>query len=167
MLRYSFTACVLLVACAASEDEIQKPELGYLERCGDPESPPSANACLFGDVFADIRSSPAVLVTSETWIRSVDSLTALEGQQLVLAVQQSSHTDVVTPAEALARVDQNEVRRMEFDELASNRRFVVYEYGVGDNSYGAYFPLERAEVVASIHDGDVLDCSVVSAESDW
>lgn len=131
------------------------------DRCGEAE--PDAPACLFGEVFSDIRTSDALLITSETWITSVDALTDVEAQQLLVAVQQSSHTDVTTAAEALERVDQQEVRRMNFYEPASERWFVVYEYGVGDNSYGAFFDQQGVDVLASIHDGDLLSCSVVAA----
>ena len=40
-------------------------------------------------------------------------LSDLERQQVVLAVQASSHTDVTTAEEALARVDQNEINQVE------------------------------------------------------
>ena len=66
-------------------------------------------------------------------------------------------------AQALARVDQQEVRVITFHELTSGLPFAVYEYGVGDNSYGAYFARDNAEVVASIHDGDILNCSISAA----
>lgn len=122
--------------------------------------PPAAEVCLFGEQFRDIRENPALQIISETWIRSVVELSAIAGEQLVIAVRQSSHDDVTTPAEALARVDQQEVRDIELLELASGRRFSVLEYGVGDNSYGAFFEQDATEVVARIHDGDLLDCQI-------
>jgi hypothetical protein len=167
--------CAVIASCSACSadqrstaiDGFGGGDVGYLDPCGGTteEPPAEPNACLFGEVFSDIRSSDALLLTSETWIRSVDELTELAAEQLLIAVQQSSHTDVTTPAEALERVDQQEVRRIDFYELATERWFVVYEYGVGDNSYGAFFESEGTEVVASIHDGDLLNCSVTAAES--
>jgi hypothetical protein len=159
----------LFAACAASAEPTAHEQNGFVggeldgrEGCDDPdreEPPVEAEACLFGDVFSDIRSNSALLITSESWIRAADALTELDAQQLLLAVQQSSHSDVTTPVEALERVDQREVRRMDFYELASERWFVVYEYGVGDNSYGAFFEQQGTTVLASIHDGDLLNCS--------
>jgi hypothetical protein len=177
MRRTQLAVCLMIVffsACAA-RGEPRARELDGVgggayassEACGDPEPEQpqvASSSCLFGEVFSDIRTNDALLITSETWIRSADALTNLEAEQLLAAVQQSSHTDVTTAAEALARVDQGEVRRMEFYELASERWFVVYEYGVGDNSYGGFFEQEGTEVAASIHDGDLLNCSVVGAE---
>jgi hypothetical protein len=133
-----------------------------LTLCPDAGAPPSA-ACLFGEVFSDIRTSAALAIEREHWIRAVDELDPIAAKQLLRAVQQSSHSDVTTPAEALERVDQQEVRVIAFAESASGRAFVVYEYGVGDNSYGAYFPRDSIEVAASIHDGDILECGVFGA----
>lgn len=173
---------VFLSACAGQSDPAAGARSGLRaaepvvpEVCGDaePEEPsvedpsaeePSAEeaaaACLFGDVFSDIRTNEALSITDESWLEAADELTDLEAAQLVLAVQQSSHTDVSTAAEALERVDQQQVRRVDFYELASERWFVAYEYGVGDNSYGAFFDQEGTDVLASIHDGDLLSCSV-------
>jgi hypothetical protein len=119
--------------------------------------------CLFGEQFSDIRSNPALVLESETWLRSVSALGGeLAQAQLVLAVQQSSHTDVTSAEEALARLDQQEVRRIELRESAGARRFTVYEYGVGDNSYGAFFAAGTTTLVAAIHDGDLLNCGVAA-----
>jgi len=116
--------------------------------------------CLFGEVFSDVRASPLLTIESERWIRSLDGIDELVREQMVRAVQQSSHSDVTTAEEALSRVDQQEVRLIEFSESEGGRAFSVLEYGVGDNSYGAYFQRDATNVLAAIHDGDVLDCSV-------
>jgi len=142
-----------------------------LSTCAGPGCPPvdppsPADACLFGSVFSDIRANPLLELTSETWIRSAAELDALEADQVVRAVQQSSHTDVSTAAEALARVDQQEIRRIELATRDSGREFRVLEYGVGDNWYGAFFESDSTLVVASIHDGDLLDCSVHAVTGD-
>jgi len=116
--------------------------------------------CPFGEQFSDLRDHPTLAIVSEAWIRSEDQLgDEVERAQLVLAVQQSSHTDVCTPSEALARVDQQEVRRLELHERTGGGAFTVFEYGVGDNSYGAVFARGALPVLASIHDGDLLDCT--------
>jgi hypothetical protein len=168
-LIYTCLTILCLTACASPNAReshgLGGGELESRETCTDPEPEEPGvdpNACLFGEVFSDIRTNAALLITSETWIQSVDTLSDLEAQQLLVAVQQSSHTDVTTASEALERVDQAEVRRMDFYELASERWFVVYEYGAGDNSYGAFFDQQGTTVLASIHDGDLLNCSVVA-----
>jgi len=159
MRCFQLFGCVLafLCACVSSDDVgVRAPALLFCPDAG----PAASDVCLFGEVFSDLRTSKALTLDRERWIRDVAGLDALTAEQLVLAVQQSSHTDVVTPDEALARVDQQEIRVIEFRELARERAFVVYEYGVGDNSYGAYFASDSSEVLAAIHDGDILSCSV-------
>jgi hypothetical protein len=149
----------LVGACVATERvDVSAAALTACPDAGAGE----VQSCLFGEVFSDIRTSPVLTLDSERWIRSVEELDPLVAEQLLIAVQQSSHSDVVTPAEALERVDQQEVRQIAFRDSASERAFVVYEYGVGDNSYGAYFASDSSEVLASIHDGDILDCSVLN-----
>jgi hypothetical protein len=167
MLQKCFVCCGLLALMAGcgSADSVAGRAAG-LALCPDASVPDAPQVCLFGEVFSDIRMSSALVIESERWIRTVDGLDALAAEQLLRAVQQSSHSDVLTAAEALARVDQQEVRVIAFLELASARAFAVYEYGVGDNSYGAYFSRVSSDVLASIHDGDVLDCTVFVTEPD-
>jgi hypothetical protein len=125
------------------------------ESCEEPEQ-----TCLFGDTFHELYDNPAFELSPDEWIRDEAALTdELERAQLVSAVQQSSHTDVTTVAEALARVDEQEVRRVWFTHRESGREYVAYEYGAGDNSYGAYFVRGELPVVAQIHDGDLYECS--------
>jgi hypothetical protein len=139
-------------------DELPVDELPTDESPVEP-----APDCLFGDTFYALRSGEvdAVTLSPEAWIRDDAELTdPVEREQLVLAVRQSSHDDVTTVAEALGRVDQHEVRRIWLTPEGGAPTYVVYEYGAGDNSYGAFFEAGELDVVANIHDGDVLDCTV-------
>lgn len=151
MSRISLCALMCAALCACHE-------------LADAPADAAPSACLFGAVFSDIRDNPLLVIEREEWLRSLDALgDALSQAQLVLAVQQSSHTDVREAGEALSRLDQQEVRRIQLLEPARGRRFTVYEYGVGDNSYGAFFEAGSTTLVAAIHDGDVTDCKVSAA----
>lgn len=114
--------------------------------------------CLFGDTYREIQWSTRIVVTSRARWTSAEGLSTLERAQVVLAVHQSSHADVTTAEEAFDRVDQNEINHVELFDAVGARAFVALEYGAGDNSYGAIFAAGTTEVVASIHDGDLLDC---------
>lgn len=134
--------------------------------CEGAGCPALPTPCLFGEQFSDLREHPTLAIVSEVWIHSEDELADdVERAQLVLAVQQSSHSDVRTPGEALARVDQQEVRRLELHARSGAGAFTVFEYGVGDNSYGAIFARGTLPVLASIHDGDLLDCRQTEKEA--
>jgi hypothetical protein len=75
-------------------------------------------------------------------------------------VHESSHTDVTTAAEALARVDQDEMNVTYYVEPKGQRTFIAFEYGAGDNSYGAVFEKQTGARATSIHDGDLYNCEV-------
>jgi hypothetical protein len=131
------------------------------------------NSCLFGDTYHDIPNQSALQTIATTKITpaNLDTLGADLQKMLVVAVQQSSHTDVTTPQEALSRVDQNEVNLTFLAEPLARRTFVAMEYGAGDNSYGGIFNRSTGELVSKIHDGDLDGCTV-SAETcllpeDW
>jgi hypothetical protein len=116
--------------------------------------------CLLGEVYHDFRDGEDYTTYRSEVITSVEGRTPLELDQIVLAVQQSAHTDVTTAEEALERVDQNEIivtERAGFDHI-----LVSYEYGSGDNSYGAIFYYNTLDIAASIHDGDLYDCTFVT-----
>jgi hypothetical protein len=83
----------------------------------------------------------------------------LDAAQLLSAVQ-VTYTQAHDVASALSAVDQGEVNRTLLKELATGRLFVAYEYGAGDNSYGAVFEGASTERAVEIHDGDLYECKV-------
>lgn len=127
--------------------------------CDGAGCAPAPGGCLFGDSYNDIRDNPN-LVPSYSKVTSPTELSDLDKSRVILAVQQSSHTDVTTVEEAFAAVDQNEFNVVRIYEPAGARTFTAIEYGVGDNSYGAIFYWDTTDLVSSIHDGDLEGCSV-------
>ena len=121
-----------------------------------------AATCLFGYTYNDIETNPALQVINTTKIypATLDTLSASDQDKLMRAVQQSSHTDVTTPLEAIMRVDQEEVNVTWISEPAAQRMFIAFEYGAGDNSYGAIFERRGDAMVSAIHDGDLYMCTV-------
>ena len=166
------SAALVVTACQSPSGESPEEAAAQLlarhvrrSRGRDAGCTPPAPSCLFGSQFSDIRDNRALEVVGEQWIRSEGEIASeLEAAQLVLAVQQSLHTDVTTAAEALAAVDQQEIRHMQLVEAGAPRAYTVYEYGVGDNSYGAIFFAGTTELAAGIHDGDFLTCNVDSGD---
>ena len=132
-------------------------------KCNGPGCVPAvASECLFGDTYNDIPGVGALEVSTTNAYTSPAGMTELDRRRVVLAVQQSSHTDVTTAEQAFARVDQSTINVMRLWEPAASRNWVAFEYGAGDNSYGAIFDGRSDRIVASIHDGDLLDCAVVA-----
>jgi hypothetical protein len=130
--------------------------------CSGVGCPSATASCLFGTSFSELGTG-RVEVLGRDELRAASPLDPVQEQQVVLAVQQSSHTDVSTPAEAFERVDQNVIQRLWLLDAEGQRAFVAYEYGAGDSSYGAIFVRASTTIVARIHDGDLEDCSVSAA----
>lgn len=127
--------------------------------CAAPEP---ATTCLFGEQYHDLETAEGLTLINGFKLTTAnlgtlgDDLKAI----VVKAVQQSSHTDVTTPEEALARVDQEEINVDFYSEGDAQRVFVAMEYGAGDNSYGGIFNRVTGELASSIHDGDLENCNV-------
>ena len=119
-------------------------------------------SCLFGQTYGDIFASTSLTTSSTLKVTAANlgTLTAHDQQHVVDAVKQSSHTDVTTPLEALSRVDQQEINMTLIFDGSGQRTFAAFEYGAGDNSYGAIFARQNREMVSRIHDGDLELCNV-------
>jgi DNA uptake protein ComE-like DNA-binding protein len=89
---------------------------------------------------------------------SIPGLSDLDRRQIIAAVHESSHTDVVTIEEAFDRVDEGLINRFVLRDSYTNQFYVEIEYGAGENSYGAYLYWGTAVVAAAIHDGFPEEC---------
>ncbi len=118
--------------------------------------------CAFGDTFAGIDRQRFAFGTDER-LTSAAGLDATTRAQIVRAMNASSHTDVTTAEQAFARADGGEIRRLELRDWFAVRVYLAYEYGAGDNSYGAIFDERDLEPAAEIHDGDIAACTVSPA----
>ncbi|HEX5058829.1 MAG TPA: hypothetical protein VFV99_05680 [Kofleriaceae bacterium] len=119
-------------------------------------------SCAFGTTYGEIFENPTMAIINQNVITpaTLSTLNDVDRQHVVDAVKQSAHTDVTTPEEAIGRVDQMEINVTWFHEPAAQRAFVAFEYGAGDNSYGAIFGRTDDAMAARIHDGDLELCTV-------
>jgi hypothetical protein len=138
-----------------------KLQLGYA--CSGPGCT-AAPACAFGATWGELDpakftvGAPRALTAA-----SISSLTALEQQQIISALHASSHTDVMTIADAFAAADLGEIDEYAIDDLDAVRRFTAFEYGAGDNPYGRIFAAGSTAIASDIHDSDLLPCNVTPA----
>ena len=89
---------------------------------------------------------------------SIPSLSALDRAQIIRALHESSHTDVITIEEAFDAADEGLINRTAWRDSYTNQFYVEVEYGAGENSYGAYLYWGTAEMAAAIHDGFPEEC---------
>src|SRR5688572_2062187 len=119
----------------------------------------TANAqCAVGDEFRSQRTLTEA---------SIPGLSALQGAQIVLAVQESAHTDVTTVEEAFDRVDDHEINEIVLRDSSNNRFYTEMEFGAGGNSYGAIFYWGTTQKAAAIHDGFLEECAPFQSPADF
>lgn len=117
--------------------------------------------CALGSRFRVFAEGDSLEVVSDAEITSVAGMSAARQAQLLRAVQEA-YEEATTPAGAIASVDGEVVNELVRRDVATGRTFVAYEYGAGDNSYGAAFEGESATPAAVFHDGDTYACVAMS-----
>ncbi len=121
-----------------------------------------SDECLLGTTYHELMADPGFAPLYSAKIYDAATLSPLQRDQVILAVHQSSHTDVVTIEEAFAAVDQGEINVTELQHVTTGQILRAYEYGAGDNSYGAVIYGGTLVLAASIRDGDLYDCTFVA-----
>jgi hypothetical protein len=115
--------------------------------------------CVFGSVYRDVFTSGALVVISREVVDASSTLSPVETAQVIAAVSVSSATPT-TIEEAFGSVDEGEVNRTELWDASNRRAFTAFEYGAGDNSYGAIFEYGTTVAATRIQDGDLYECAV-------
>ncbi len=126
--------------------------------CRD-ELAPFAVECVFGDEYRDLAWSHDVVSGSQRVLSSPVGLTELERTQVVATVQARGFEGITTIDDAFGVADGGEFNRTELWDRTGARAYVVYEFGAGDTSIGAYFAHGTTDVVAEIGDGSLERCS--------
>ena len=134
-------------------------ERGAFRLVSECEGEGCVGSCLFGGTYRSMRDSATFDLEPATTITDGTPLESAQAAQLLAAVR-VAYEDAADLAAALGSVDEGEVHRLVLRERASERRFVAYEYGAGDNSYGAVFEGDEPAIVAQIQDGDLYACMV-------
>ncbi len=124
--------------------------------CGAAPTTP----CLLGDTYGELLANPGFSPLRSARLTAPDSLSPIEREQVIAALHESSHTDVTTVAEAFARADGGEINLTELQHQNTGTMLIAFEYGAGDNSYGAVFYLGTLDRAAAIHDGDLASCTM-------
>jgi len=144
-------------ACRGEETCLEDFVVQHLLSCGEQARP--RFDCALGLSYRDIRSPLRTLVVSERrTLRVSDVRDSLEGAQVLAAVRQSRR-DVQTIEEAFASVDRGQVERIDFWEGTNGVPYTSFEFGAGDNSYGAVLAFGTSELRARIRDSDLYDAS--------
>ncbi|MBU6160999.1 MAG: proprotein convertase P-domain-containing protein [Myxococcales bacterium] len=115
--------------------------------------------CVFGPRWNTQDLEPAIREVYRRWFTDAAEYTDLDARQLVRAVQLAGSSEVTTLAGALGSIDSGEARKIVLWDASVRRTWVLWEFGRGDNSYGAWFAADDATAVARVADGDTYDCA--------
>lgn len=141
-------------ACLGQDDCFERFQYEHLNVCQAALRP--RFDCALGSTTRElVRPGPRSVVLNRRVLTAADVAPGLLAAQVVVAVQQSAHDDVVEVDQAFARVDGGEVNWLDLWEGTSGRAVTVIEYGAGDNSYGAAFAYGTTTLLARIQDGDL------------
>lgn len=129
----------------------------YVQAC-ETEFEPVYN-CVFGRTYWQISENPRIRVTDRSVLRLSDAqaLSSAEQSRILLAIGESAADANITLIEGFDFVDQNEINKMQFWDGSNDLGFIAYEFGAGDNSFGAIFHAGSGELAARIVDGDIYD----------
>ncbi len=129
----------------------------YVQAC-EVEFEPVYN-CTFGRMFWQLSENPRFLFTERSTLDLADAqaLPLDEQARIVLAMGETAADDDIDLVEGFDFVDQNEINKLRFWDGSNDMAFVAYEFGAGDNSFGAVFHADSGELAARIVDGDIYD----------
>lgn len=133
--------------------------------CGEGNAcAPSAQACVFGDHYSEIFGGAAALaITGRREITASSSVTSLEREQVFAAVT-STYDEPTTYAQAVDIVDQGLINQTRIWDASNRRAYIAYEFGAGDNSYGAIVHADSNQLAALIQDGALVGCTALWGE---
>ncbi len=127
---------------------------GDLERCSvKPE------VCLLGSSWNDLKTSTAFTKSGQRTVTMASQLSGIAAQQALAAIR-VAYDDATDLADGLSKIDQSELGVVTFKHTATGKTVDVFEFGAGDNSYGAVFTGGSLDVAAQIRDLDFYGCTV-------
>ncbi len=116
-------------------------------------------SCVFGLRYRDIFENSKFLFAerSQLVLADAEALPADEQARILFAIGEAAFDANLGLQEAFEFADDNEVNKSEFWDGSNDLPFVAYEFGAGDNSFGAIFHADTGVLAARIIDGDLYD----------
>ena len=118
--------------------------------------------CLFGSDFPSAQTSPRFSQWKKVSYRDAANIPARRRGQALRALQETQ-PEIKTLEEGLKHIDDSTLELFTFRASGSRASFYAWEYGAGDNAYGAIFRGDDKEAVAVINDSDLFECRLFEA----
>ncbi|MBK7073225.1 MAG: hypothetical protein IPH44_13065 [Myxococcales bacterium] len=132
---------------------VSKIHDGDLEACT-----PRAQTCALGADWSATRASADFTRISANVVTSAGQLTGADATDALAAIR-VAYADATSLADGLTRIDGRTLNVVDLRHAATGTTVRAFEYGAGDNSYGAIFKAGTTERLASIVDLTYYDCA--------
>lgn len=123
----------------------------------EPDPDPEQAECLFGDLLGDLRERTDLVLGEQTPLAAttVEAVSPLRRAQVLIGMQRHEG-EAVTLEAAIESTDDREIL-MRTVAASDGRRFVLYRFYQGDNSFGFFFE-DGEGLQAYVGDSDYYDC---------
>ena len=118
--------------------------------------------CRLGTTFRAFAEADQLVSEGERVVTRPTDVSGVRAMQLLFAVREA-YEEVTDVPSALAAVDGGEINELVRRDPETDALYVAYEFGAGDNSYGAIFAGDELTPVARVNDADLYDCRVLGA----
>lgn len=118
----------------------------------------STQTCELHQNFYDFRQDASWVKTNQKTITMASQLSGAQAQNALAAIK-IAYSSATTLAAGLASIDQGELDVSTFAKGGTTVE--AYDYGAGDNTYGAIYLAGTTTVAAEIHDGDFYGCTLL------
>jgi hypothetical protein len=132
---------------------VSKIHDGDLEACT-----PRAQTCALGADWSATRASADFTRISANVVTSAGQLTGADATDALAAIR-VAYADATSLADGLTRIDGRTLNVVDLRHAATGTTVRAFEYGAGDNSYGAIFKAGTTTRLASIVDLTYYDCA--------
>lgn len=116
-----------------------------------------AHTCALGQNFGDLMAGTAWTKASTKTVTAASQLSGVAAQDALSAIQ-VAYSDAMTLAKGLTEIDAGGLRVITWKK--GTQTVVSYDYGAGDNTYGALYVDGTTTLAAAINDGDFYGCSI-------
>lgn len=122
--------------------------------------------CAFGQHYRDIAVSANFKVLDAARYETVADVPAEQADAVLSSIAWTYGEQATTLAEALDVIDDGGVNYRRLEEVGG-AEYWSFEYGAGDNSYGAVIDPATGDIVVENHDGDLYECAVEEPAGRW
>ncbi len=113
--------------------------------------------CALHQNIGDFKADTAWVQVAKKTVTAASQLTGTQAGDALAAIR-VSYAAATSLADGLTHIDQGELGVTTYTKGATSVE--LYDYGAGDNEYGAFYVAGTTTLAAEVHDGDLYRCSI-------